>query len=219
MSALCKTKPVMKRPDSTHVRLIACHDCDLLHEYQVIGNNRSACCARCGATLYTHKVNSLERALALVLAALCLWIIAITFPFLALRMEGHVVHTSLITGMLELYRQDMLTLALLVFLTSILVPILEIACLLYVLLPLHFRQVLPYSTRVFRLLHKLEPWSMMEVFMLGLLVSVVKLNSMAEIITGVALWSFVLLIFLLAFTATSLDTREVWDRLGSDGDR
>ena len=73
---------------------------------------------------------------------------------------------------------------------------------------------LPWKlSRVFRLLLTLRPWGMMEVFMLGILVSVVKLGKMATIVPGVALWSFALLIIVLAAATAALDRRMVWDRL------
>ena len=161
-----------------------------------------------------HKPNSLERTLALSLAGLIFFAIANTLPFLALSMEGQVVHTTLITGVIELYHQDVELLAFLVFFTSILVPGIQVTGLLYVLMPLRFNRVLPYAPLVFRVLRKLEPWSMMEVFMLGLLVSVVKLNSMADIVPGLAVWAFAALILVLAWAASTMDSKEVWDKLG-----
>lgn len=193
--------------------LIACHDCDLLHHYQPLSAKKTAKCRRCGAILYAHKPNSLERTLALVCAAAVLFLLANTFPFLAMNMEGQIVHTTLLSGVLELYEQDMRLLALLVFITSILMPGLEIVGLLYILLPLQLRWGAPFASFVFRMLRKVKPWSMMEVFMLGLLVSVVKLNTMSEIISGVALWSFALLIFLLAWSTSTLDEKEVWSAM------
>ena len=194
--------------------LIVCHDCDLLHCYRPVPVAKAAKCRRCGAILYQHKVNSLERTFALSLAAFIFFVLANSFPFLALSMEGQVVHTTLITGVMELYNQEMVLLALLVFITSILVPLMQVIGLLYVLVPIRFDFSLPYATSVFRVLRKLEPWSMMEVFMLGLLVSVVKLNSMADIVAGVAVWSFAALILVLAWAASTLDAKEVWDKLG-----
>lgn len=198
----------------TPERLVACHDCDLLHEYKPIPPGQTAHCRRCGAELYQHKKNSLERTFALAVAAFVLLIVANSFPFLALKVEGNEVHTTLISGVYELYKQDMILLAALVFFTSIFAPIVEVGCLLYVLLPLHYGRVFPYALFMFRLLRKLEPWSMMEVFMLGILVSVVKLSSMAEIVPGVAVWSFAVLIMLLAWVASAMDAKEVWDELG-----
>jgi paraquat-inducible protein A len=164
--------------------------------------------------LYRQKKDSLERTLALTIAGIILFVVANTYPFLAMKSEGLVQETTLITGVKELYLQGMEALALLVLLTSILVPLAQLASMLYILLPLKFNRVPRKLALVFRFIRSLQPWGMMEVFMLGILVSYVKLGKMAKIVPGLALYSFVVLIFILAAAASSLDPRVVWDRLG-----
>ena len=194
--------------------LIACHECDLLYELPPIPEGGVAKCSRCGAVLQRHKRNSLDRTLSWAIAGLILFAVANTYPFLALKSEGLVRETTLITGVEQLYKQDMRSVAVLVFLTSILFPFLQLAGTLYMLLPLKFKR-LPWwkPALVFRFIRTIQPWSMMEVFMIGILVSAVKLAKMASIIPGLALYSFVILIFVLAAVAASLDPHLVWDRL------
>ena len=194
--------------------LIACHECDLLHRVQPLPDGGAARCVRCDAVLYYQKKDSLDRTLALTIAGLVLFIVANTFPFLAMKSGGLVRETTLITGVKGLYLQGMESLALLVFLTSILVPFVQIAGMLYVLVPLKVNRVPRKLALVYRFIRSLQPWGMMEVFMLGILVSYVKLAKMAKIIPGLAIYSFVVLIFVLAGAAASLDPRIVWDRLG-----
>jgi paraquat-inducible protein A len=169
---------------------------------------------RCDALLYYQKKDRLDRTLALTIAGLVLFIVANTFPFLAMKSGSIVRETTLITGVKGLYAQGMQSLALLVFLTSILVPFVHIAGMLYVLVPLKLNRVPRNLALVYRFIRSLQPWGMMEVFMLGILVSYVKLAKMAKIIPGLAIYSFVVLIFVLAGAAASLDPRIVWDRLG-----
>ncbi|MEE9122509.1 MAG: paraquat-inducible protein A [Syntrophobacteria bacterium] len=194
--------------------LIACHECDLLHQVQPLPDGGAARCVRCDALLYYQKKDSLNRTLALTIAGLVLLIVANIFPFLAMKSKGLVRETTLITGIKGLYLQGMEALALLVFLTVILVPLVHIAGMLYVLVPLKVNRVPRNLALVFRFIRGLQPWGMMEVFMLGILVSMVKLGKMATIVPGLALFSFVVLIFVLAGAAASLDPRIVWDRLG-----
>ena len=194
--------------------LIACHECDLLHRVQPLPEGGAARCVRCGALLYYQKKDSLDRTLALTIAGLVLFIVANTFPFLAMKSGGLVRETTLITGIKGLYLQGMEALALLVLLTSILVPLVQIAGMLYVLVPLKVNRVPRNLALVYRFLRSLQPWGMMEVFMLGILVSYVKLGKMAKIVPGLAIYSFVVLIFVLAGAAASMDPRIVWDRLG-----
>ena len=194
--------------------LIACHECDVLHKIQPLPDGGAARCVRCDALLYYQKKDSLDRTLALIIAGLILFIVANTFPFLAMKSKGLVRETTLITGVKGLHQQGMESLALLVFLTSILVPFVQIAGMLYVLVPLKFNRVPRNLALVYRFIRGLQPWGMMEVFMLGILVSYVKLGKMAKIVPGLAIYSFVVLIFVLAGAAASLDPRIVWDRLG-----
>lgn len=194
--------------------LIACHECDLLHRVQPLPDGGAARCVRCDALLYYQKKDSLDRTLSLTIAGLVLFIVANTFPFLAMKSGGLVRETTLITGIKGLHHQGMEALALLVLLTSILVPFVQIAGMLYVLVPLKVNRVPRNLALVYRFLRSVQPWSMMEVFMLGILVSYVKLGKMAKIVPGLALYSFVVLIFVLAGAAASMDPRIVWDRLG-----
>ena len=193
--------------------LIACHECDLLHERQPLPPGGTARCVRCGAVLYRRKPNSLDRVLALTAAGLVLFIVANAYPFLTFRLEAQKQETTLITGVMELYEQGMWEVAGVVLLTSILLPLLEIVGMLYVLLPLKFN-MRPWKLPLFfRLVRGFKPWGMMEVFMVGILVAFVKLSKMATIIPGVALYAFMILIFVLAASAAALDPHIVWNRV------
>ena len=192
--------------------LIACHECDLIHRVKPLPIKGVANCTRCGSVLYRHKSNSIDRTLALSLAGLILFVLANAFPFLALKMESQIHQTNLITGIKVLYSQGMQPLAILVLLTTILAPLAQLLGMLYVLLPLRHDRVPPKFAPVFRFMLSLETWSMMEVFMLGILVSVVKLAKMAQIVPGVAIFSFFALIVVLTAATVSLDPHEMWHR-------
>jgi paraquat-inducible protein A len=193
--------------------LIACHECDLLQQSRALPMGATARCPRCGAVLYRRKRNSLDRVLALTIAGLMLFTVANVYPFLTFRLEAQILETTLITGIIELYNQGMWIVAGVVLLTSIVMPLLELTGTLYVLLPLKFNRR-PWSLPLFfRMVRIFKPWGMMEVFMVGILVAFVKLSKMASIIPGMALYAFMLLIFVLAASAASLDPHIVWDRL------
>ena len=192
--------------------LIACHECDLIHRVKPLPRKGVANCSRCGSVLYRNKPNSIERTLALSLAGLVLFVLANSFPFLALKTDTQLHQTNLITGIKVLYDQGMQPLSILVFLTTILAPAAQLLGMLYLLLPLRQRRVPPYFAPIFRFVRGLQPWSMMEVFMLGILVSIVKLAKMAAIVPGVAIFSFFGLIVVLAAATASLDPHELWHR-------
>ncbi len=192
--------------------LIACHACDLIHRIEPLPGKGAAHCKRCGAVLYKHKPNSMERTLAFALAGLILFILANSFPFLGIKIGAQVRQTTLITGIYELYAQGMQLIAILVLLTTVLMPFIQMVCLFYILLPLKFGRLPNELPRVFRFLNSVGPWSMMEVFMVGILVSVVKMAKMAKIIPGISLYSFLVLIFVLAAMTVSLDDHLIWQK-------
>jgi len=193
--------------------VIACHECDLLHQRRPLPPDGTARCVRCGAVLYRRKRNSLDRVLALTVAGLILFIIANVYPFLTFRLEAQVQKTNLITGVMELYQQGMWIVAGVVLLTTIVMPLLELTGMLLVLVPLKLQRRPWKLALLFRTIRSFRPWGMMEVFMIGILVAAVKLVKMASIIPGTALYAFMVLIFVLAASAAALDPHIVWKKL------
>ena len=101
----------------------------------------------------------------------------------------------------------------LVLLTTVVVPLTQLLIQLYIYLPLKLNRVPWLMAPMFRFAGSLQPWSMMEVFLIGIIVALVKLLGMAQIVPGIALWSFALLIVTLAAAAANMDSRVVWDRV------
>lgn len=193
--------------------VIACHDCDLLLTVPTLPDGGRARCPRCGAEIYSRKKNSLERTLSLVIAGIILFCVANAFPLLELKNQGLAQKTTLFQGVTALYDQNMQGLAFLVFITCIAAPLFQLAGLFYTLAPIKCNRLWPLTPLVFRFVRLSHPWSMMEVFMLGILVSIVKLAKMASIVPGVSLYAFAMLIFVLAWAAASLDPHLVWERV------
>lgn len=191
---------------------MACHECDLLQHIPALPENGAAVCSRCGAALARSRRNSLERTLALTITGLVLFFVANTFPFLAFKIEAQIRETTLLTGIVTLYGQGLTEVAVVVMLTTVLFPFLQLLGMLYILLPLSVNRQAPMTMRVFRWVRTLAPWSMMEVFLLGILVSYVKLAKMAKIVPGIAVFAFLALILVMAASATALDPHIVWDR-------
>ena len=193
--------------------LSVCHECDLLNRVPSLPPDRAARCLRCGHVLFRNPANCVEKTLALSFSALILWVVANVFPFLSFGLPGNLIETNLVSGVVSLYEQNQPILAFVVLVTSIIAPALQIAGLIYVLSPLNRGLRLPQSKRVMRWLGQLKPWSMMEVFMLGILVSMVKLGGMADVIPGVALWAFCCLIVVLSWALATLEPHIIWEQL------
>lgn len=199
--------------DSQGLSLSICHECDLLNRVPVVPPDSCARCARCGHVLFRNPANCVEKTLALSFSALILWIVANVFPFLSFGLPGNLIETNLVSGVVSLYEQGQSILAFVVLATSIVAPALQIAGLLYVLAPLNRGRRLPGARQVMRWLGHLRPWSMMEVFMLGILVSMVKLGGMADVVPGVALWAFCCLIVVLSWALSTLEPHVIWEQL------
>jgi paraquat-inducible protein A len=194
--------------------LTLCDECDLLQRSPPLPPGGTAHCVRCGHTLHRDRPDSVDRTLALTVTGAVLFIIANSFPFLSFEMQGQLTQTTLMTGVRELVDQGKGEVALVVFFTSVLAPALQLLLLLLVLLPLKLRDRLPPGfPTLFRWFKSLAPWGMMDVFMIGILVSVVKLADMASIVPGTALFAFVVLIFVLAAAQAALDPDVVWSRV------
>jgi paraquat-inducible protein A len=192
--------------------LVACQDCDLLQRLRDIPEGTTARCPRCGGLLRKRPRNGLERALALTYSAAILFVVANSFPFLSFEMKGEETQTTLATGIIDMYNQGKWEIALLVAFTIVIAPVAQIALLIYMLTPLRLGRV-PYGLpAAFRILRHMLPWSMMEVFMIGILVAIPKLMGMASVIPGTALFAFVLLMLVLSAANAAFDPESVWQR-------
>jgi paraquat-inducible protein A len=184
--------------------LIACHDCDLLQRETVLQPGGVAVCIRCGAVLYRNNPASIERTLALTIAAAILFMISNVFPIVGIESKGSHNASTLFGAVLTLWNDHMGLVAGLVFITTILVPAIELVAIIFLL-------AAPRpSPLVLRMVLAARPWAMVEVFMLGLLVSVQKLSHLATIEPGIALWSFGALMLLFAALTATFNPRDLW---------
>ncbi|MBR8316287.1 paraquat-inducible protein A [Burkholderia dolosa] len=190
--------------------LIACHECDaLLHKPRLSGRE-VARCPRCDALLYRNSAAQIERICALALAALITFVIAQTFPILEMDVNGTRVQTTLIGAIDALWHQDMAIVGVMVFCSTVLFPLIEMSALLYLLLPMRRGVVPPGFNLVLRAIQLVRPWGMIEVFMLGILVTIVKMVSLARVVPEAALFAFGALTLMLA-VVLMFDPRTLWD--------
>jgi len=194
-------------------QLLACPECDLLQQDVPLPRPRKALCARCGAVLYQRRSGGLERTLALSATALVLLALANAFPILTLELQGERTTATLAGAAAALWSQNMPLVAILVLFTAVVMPLAELAALAYLLVPLRRGIRAPGFSAVFRLLQFASRWAMVEVFVLGALVSLVKLGHVANVDPGIALVSYGALMLVMAAIEASFDPRELWARV------
>lgn len=193
--------------------MIACHDCGQLFQNLELIDGSAAWCHRCGAKLFYKAPDTIDKTLALTLTCLVLFVIVNTYPFLSMRIEGLVQETRMITGIAQLYNQGKPLLAVLVCFTAIIFPLLQILGMIYLLVSLKLGYASTKTALVFRALNHLKTWVMMEVYLLGILVAMIKLAKMATIIPGIASIAFLFLIVLLIAAVSGLNPDDIWQRI------
>jgi paraquat-inducible protein A len=198
------------RTDKRPSALVSCQDCGLLQRRVLLPLGARASCARCHAVLYQQRPLRLEVLLAMTLSSCLMFVSANLFPMMSLQSKGAQSSTTLIGAIAALWQQDMQPVAVVMFLTTMLAPCLELALLAYLLIPLYCRRAPRGFVPLMRVLQWVHPWGMSEVFLMGVLVALVKLGRLAEVVPGAGLWSFCALIILLTVNAGFLDTQGLW---------
>jgi paraquat-inducible protein A len=204
-----------RMPKMNEAKLIACHECDLLQWEAPLSEGGTARCGRCGAALYRSLPARFDRALAFTSAAAILFVLANCFPIVGLWVNGTLVESTLFGAAWSLYVDGMWPIAGLVFVTTLLMPSLNIAAVIYLLVPLHIGGLPQRPELVLRVLRHIAPWGMIEVLMLGMLVALVKLQHIATVVPGVAIWAFGVVMLLLAAAAVTFNPRDIWARIDS----
>jgi len=193
--------------------LVACPECDALQREVPLVAHGEAVCARCGAELFRNKPGSLDRTLALMIAAGIVFIGANSFPLMELEAQGMQSRTTILGTVLALHEAGWSLIALVVLATAIVVPFLQIGLSLAVLLPLKLGHVPRALGLLSRALDAVWPWGMVEVFLLGAMISMVKLTKIASVYTGSALYLIGAYAFLISAAVAAFDDRAFWNRV------
>ena len=193
--------------------LIACPHCDLLQRLPDLAPGASARCPRCDKELWRCREDSLNRTLALTLAAAVLYVVANSVPMLGLTVVGHEAFTTVFGGAVQLWQDGQQIVAGLVLFAAVIAPGLQIGFMLAIVLGAHRKRPPRWVGTLLRHHPTTRTWSMIEVMMLGVLVALIKIAELATVIPGIALFALGALVFLLAAMQASFDPREVWDRI------
>lgn len=221
MSQSSLTPPVLSNPDSqsapdaerqSRPDLAGCEECDTIYQKVSLATAERAYCTCCGAELY-QKAKPFSNLLALALTALIVFVLANVFPIVEVDLQGNTSQTTLLGAAWMMFKIDRGFVGMLILITTFIVPLLDLLLLIYILSAVRYFNYRPkYLIFALRTLYLFRTWGMVEVFLIGVLVTLVKLVGMVVVIPGVALWAFAVLSVLLVYIA-STKLNSIWDEI------
>lgn len=193
---------------------IACKTCGLVHVVEPLPRNMAAVCRRCGSKIAMRTSGSLHLTAAFSLAALILYIPANIFPILQLQMYGATSQNTVWQGCQRLFQDGDYIVAVIVFCASILIPLLKLIGLFFLVASTKARMSRWHKLRmwVYRVIDVIGRWAMLDVFVLAVLVSLVKLQRLATIIPGQGLFAFALVVVFTILASASFDPQLIWEK-------
>jgi paraquat-inducible protein A len=191
----------------------ACVHCDLLMPAPVLAEGERADCPGCGGHLASMPRDGLRRSLSFAISGVFCLAVAVSYPFLSMKASGIENVMTLPQAALELYRYEMYALSAIVFAFILLVPTVMLTLTLGLILQLERRRPSPWLVPAARLIFGLGAWSMVEVFVIGVIVSLVKLSELATVSLGISFWAYALFGLCLTAAMTGLDRAYVWDEI------
>jgi paraquat-inducible protein A len=194
-----------------------CHDCGLLS--RLPAGAHEAECGRCGGALHFRKPRSLERTWAFVIAATLCYLPANVLPVMTVISLGKRQSDTIMSGVVYLITHHMWPLALVIFVASVFVPLMKLAILVFLLVSVRRRSKWrPVDrTRLYRLTETIGRWSMVDIYVVTILVALVRLGNLATIEAGMGAVFFGAVVVLTIFAAESFDPRLIWDASEAEG--
>ncbi len=195
------------------VSLISCHSCHLLCKAVAVARGQVAYCPRCGSRLHSRKPNSLARTWALIIAAFIFYIPANVLPITTVISLGKAQSDTIMSGVIYFVKSGSWPIALVIFVASVFVPLLKLFVLTFLLISVHrkSRWRPKDRTRLYRITEAVGRWSMVDIYVVTILVALVKLGSLATIEAGPGAIFFAGVVIITMFAAMSFDPRLIWD--------
>jgi len=206
-------KPTMSQDLRTaqNQGLVSCHTCHLL--CRRAGPDAIMICPRCGSRLHQRKPNSIKRTWALVLAAFIFYIPANVLPITTVTSLGIAQSDTIMSGVLYFIKTGMWPIALVIFVASIFVPLIKLLILGFLLITVQRKSSWRQKdrTRLYRITEVVGRWSMVDIFVVTILVALVKLGALASIQAQAGAVFFCAVVVITLFAAMSFDPRLIWD--------
>lgn len=198
--------------------LLVCHECHMLNKLEP--DSPRQFCSRCGGVIHARRPNSLIRTWALLLTAALLYIPANLLPIMTVNSLGKGQSDTIMSGIIELVHLGMLPIAAVVFIASILVPTFKLFGIALLLYSVQRHQPISVHQRIvmYRFIEWIGRWSMLDIFVIAILVAVVKFGSLASIEPGFGSIAFASVVILTMLAALTFDPRLIWDNTESNDD-
>lgn len=193
--------------------LIACHGCDLLVDVSELESGSRADCPRCGHFLTRYRHDAMSRVLAYSIASLILLVLSNSFPFLSFGASGLESVMTLRAAPFSLWDYGMPELAIMVAAFIIYIPALILVLLVLVSLPLMQGKNAPWLHFAARAVFTMKNWAMVEVFLIGVIVSLVKIAAMATVVLGLSFWAYTAFSICFTLAVVSLDRYQCWEMI------
>ncbi len=191
-----------------------CHSCHLLNPYtdRPLPKGYKLICCRCGAPLKFRKTRSVGRTWALLVASMILLAPANYYTVMTVVELGYAQPDTIISGTLRLYHSGFVLIAVLIFIASVLVPFFKITGLMYLLYSVQRGKVRRVAHRilVYRIVRVIGRWSMLDMFVMSILLAMVQFGKLANVEPGPAATYFTLVVVLTMFAAETFDPRLMW---------
>lgn len=200
---------------AANTALVGCHTCALAVKLVAGPGDHGASCPRCGSALHRRKPNSLSRTMALLIAACIFYVPANVLPIMLTTSFGYTRSDTIMSGVIYLLQSGMWPLALIVLVASVLVPLLKLLILLFLVISVRWKWAWrPVDrTRLYRITEAIGRWSMVDIFVVTIMVSLIQLGSVATIKAGPGALYFAAVVVITMLAAISFDPRLTWDAL------
>jgi len=192
-------------------KVVACQTCGLVQEVDNVPKGAVVKCARCNFQIFHRRTASRTRTLAFTIAAAILYFPSNLYPLITAEYQGQFAQTTVFQGIRTLWGMGQYFIASLVFCTSILTPALKIMGLLFITLTLDWPRFQKTRAWMYKIIRVVDPWNMLEVFLLAIGVSMVEMGEVATVHPGRGVFSFAAVVVLTLLATLTFDSRLLWD--------
>ena len=198
--------------------ILICTECHELNKQEA--DTDEQLCTRCGALIHVRRPNSLTRTWALLITAAILYIPANLLPIMTVNSLGQGDPSTIMAGVIQLVQHGMFPIAAVVFIASILVPTFKLVGIGLLLFSVQRHQPLSAQQRIvmYRFIEFIGRWSMLDIFVIAILVALVNFGRLASIEANLGAAAFASVVILTMFAAVTFDPRLIWDNTESDDD-